>query len=177
MRGQSGRVARELHDLSLTMTEVVSSLVALRVAPHDVTQDMQSSRGRVQGFLDECAHAGIEPALIVAGDYSAGSGADAMRAIIESGVKFDSVFAANDLMALSALQVLNNSPSHANRIAVIGFDNLDPARCDVAGLTTVLNPVTDMATASARMLLSIIDGETVSSPHIFTPRLIVRRTA
>lgn len=142
-------------------------------------QDMASARERVEGFTAELAAAGLSPVRLFEGDYSSDSGAAAMRDAIPELHRYDAIFAINDLMAFAALQEAANAGLRVpHDIAVMGFDNVDASRGQIAGLTTIANPVHDMAAAATRLLLDLIDtggaGVGVGSEHIFTPHLVVR---
>ena len=91
----------------------------------------------------------------------------------------DGVFAANDLMAQGALLVLRH---HGRRVpddvAVVGFDDSSAALASRPPLTTVRQPVEDMAAEMARMLLAHIEqpDHPVTS-RIFEPTLVIRESA
>jgi DNA-binding LacI/PurR family transcriptional regulator len=89
------------------------------------------------------------------------------------------VFAASDLMAQGALAVLR---AHGRRVpedvAVVGFDDSSAALACEPPLTTVRQPVEDMAAEMARLLLRQIDNpETPTSTAIFDPTMVHRESA
>jgi DNA-binding LacI/PurR family transcriptional regulator len=91
----------------------------------------------------------------------------------------DAVFAANDLMAQAAVHVLQ---AHGKRVpedvAVVGFDDSAPALTCRPQLTTVRQPVEEMAARMAEELLAEVEkpGQRPRSV-IFEPELVVRASA
>jgi LacI family transcriptional regulator len=63
-------------------------------------------------------------------------------------------------------------------VSIVGYDNAGAARWPSYNLTTVEQPVTEMASAAAQILLSQIKGDLVSPAHTVVPlSLIVRSSA
>ncbi|WP_162789257.1 MULTISPECIES: LacI family DNA-binding transcriptional regulator [Sphingomonas] len=91
---------------------------------------------------------------VVQGDFSEDSGEAAIAALLGSGQHFDAVFAANDNMAMGALQALRAAGKQVpDEIAVVGFDDIPLARH--LGLTTVSVRIADLG---RRALIALIDG-------------------
>jgi DNA-binding LacI/PurR family transcriptional regulator len=89
------------------------------------------------------------------------------------------VFAANDLMAQGALLVLHK---HRRRVpedvALVGFDDSSPALSCRPRLTTVRQPVEDMAAGMSRLLLDHVEEPGLRPRSvIFEPSLVVRDSA
>jgi DNA-binding LacI/PurR family transcriptional regulator len=91
----------------------------------------------------------------------------------------DGVFAANDLMAVGALRVLHErGRSVPGDVALIGFDDSEPAQMARPRLTTVAQPVEDMAARMAAILLEQLSTPTTKlTSVVFTPELIIRESA
>ena len=89
------------------------------------------------------------------GNFTFRSGEPAMERLLAEHPDIDGVFAANDLMAQGALLVLRE---HGRRVpddvAVVGFDDSSAALACRPPLTTVRQPVEDMAAEMARLLLT-----------------------
>lgn len=148
--------------------------IALIGGPHD----MAAARERAAGFEAELARHGVTLAGRVDGDYSYASGARAFDRLVEDVVDLDAVFAVNDLMAFAAIQRAKaQGLSVPGDLAVMGFDDIDVARAEAAGLTTVHNPVRTMSAQATRTLLTLIDGGDVAERMIAEPRLVLRTTA
>ncbi|MDJ0342158.1 LacI family DNA-binding transcriptional regulator [Streptomyces sp. H10-C2] len=141
--------------------------------------DVPASQDRLSGFREAMARHGFPYVPCVEGDFTQGSGEAAMERLLAEQPRIDGVFVANDLMAQGALLVLRD---HGRRVpedvAVIGFDDSSAATACRPALTTIRQPVEDMAAEMARMLLDRIQTpqQRVTSV-IFEPSLVVRQSA
>jgi DNA-binding LacI/PurR family transcriptional regulator len=88
------------------------------------------------------------------------------------------LFAANDLSALGALSYLSAQGMRVpDQIALVGFDDLLMASLVHPPLTTVRQPVYEMGTASARLLIERINNpEGEVKRLIFDPVLVTRQS-
>jgi DNA-binding LacI/PurR family transcriptional regulator len=91
----------------------------------------------------------------------------------------DGVFAGNDLMAQGALLALaGQGRAVPGKVAVVGFDDSSVALACRPPLTTVRQPVEDMAAELARLLLSRIeDPAQPPGSVVFEPTLVLRESA
>ena len=141
--------------------------------------DMPSGRDRLSAFREEMARHGRPYIPAIEGNFTQETGRQAMERLLEEAPQLDGVFAANDLMALGAVTALHD---HGKRVpedvAVVGFDDSTAALACRPPLTTIRQPVEDMAAQMARLLLEHIEqpGRPVESV-IFEPTLIVRESA
>lgn len=113
------------------------------------------------------------------GGFTARSGAEAMARLLADHPDLDAVFAANDLMAEGACRVLLEQGRRVPEdVAVVGFDDSPAATACRPPLTTVRQPVEDMAAEMARLLRQRIEapGTPVTSA-VFDPELVVRESA
>ncbi len=141
--------------------------------------DMPASQGRLAGFRAAMAEYGHPDVVGVEGDFTQAGGAEAMKRLLDRLPDLDGVFIASDLMALGALAVLHRRGRRVPEdVAVVGFDDSDAALACDPRLTTVRQPVEEMAGEMARLLLHRINspGEPVQSA-IFRPTLVVRQSA
>ncbi|HEU5109887.1 MAG TPA: LacI family DNA-binding transcriptional regulator [Micromonosporaceae bacterium] len=141
--------------------------------------DVPASQDRLAGFRDALARHGHPYVPIAEGDFKQDGGETAMERLLTEHPRLDGVFAANDLMAAGALLVLRQ---HGRRVpedvAVVGFDDSPPAVSCRPQLTTIRQPIEEMAAAMARILLSHIeDPATEPTSVIFDPTLVVRESA
>ncbi|MEU9236165.1 LacI family DNA-binding transcriptional regulator [Streptomyces subrutilus] len=117
---------------------------------------------------------------VAEGDFTLDGGERAMRCLLAEQPDLDGVFAANDLMAQGACLVLRE---HGRRIpedvAVVGFDDSGAASACRPRLTTVRQPVEDMAAQMVRLLLDRVAGTAAPEPAsvLFAPALVVRDSA
>jgi DNA-binding LacI/PurR family transcriptional regulator len=106
------------------------------------TTETESTAGlRMAGYRSALEEAGVrfDPALIAPIEmWDRRSGAEAMRRMLDSGVRPDAVFAMNDDLALGALRVLRDASLRVPEdVAVIGFDDVDESHLSVPRLSSV----------------------------------------
>jgi DNA-binding LacI/PurR family transcriptional regulator len=134
---------------------------------------------RLAGFRAAMAANGQPEVPSVEGAFTLETGERAMETLLAEHPEVDGVFAANDLMAQGALLVLRE---HGRRVpedvAVIGFDDSSAALACRPPLTTVRQPVEDMAGEMVRLLLAHIeDPRRAATSVVFEPSLVPRRSA
>ena len=145
-------------------------------------QDMSAGVDRLLGWRDSLIDAGLAPGPISQGDFSAKSGEQAMEELLKSGERFDAIFVASDLMASGAMHVLNRRGIQVpNDISIIGYDNLGVAETTVPELSSVYNPVREMAIVATNLLLDMIEhADSAASiqlqPRILDTKLVVRES-
>jgi LacI family transcriptional regulator len=111
---------------------------------------------------------------IVDGDFETESGEAAIRQLIADGIEFDAVFAANDNMAIGALEALRAAGKRVpEEIAVVGFDDIPLARH--VEMTTVRVRIAELG---ERALQRLVDGLTKESggDELHAPELVIRST-
>lgn len=142
--------------------------------------DMAASRDRLEGFDLELAAAGRKrpESYAVHGDFSATGGAAAMRHLLEKVPDLDGVFAANDLMAAAATQVLQRAGRRVPEdVAVVGYDDVPVAAVSHPPLTTVAQPMEAMGRTMARMLLDKLEGRPITRSIVLPTELVIRTSA
>ncbi|MBD5784979.1 LacI family DNA-binding transcriptional regulator [Cellulosimicrobium terreum] len=150
-----------------------------RLATVSGPADVPFARERLDGFLAAARAAGVADAVVVEGDLTRAGGESAARELLAALPDVDGVFAASDLMADGASTVLQESGRRVPQdVAVVGFDDSTVAVHAHPHLTTVRQPVEDMASEMARLLLAQLDrAEDEEPPRTFTPTLVVRDSA
>jgi DNA-binding LacI/PurR family transcriptional regulator len=141
--------------------------------------DVPASQERLAGFRDALARHGHPYVPVAEGGFTLDSGVAAMSELLESHPDTDGVFAANDLMAQGACQVLRERGRRVPEdVAVVGFDDSSIAVTCRPQLTTVRQPVEEMAAEMARLLDEHIHGVlTDATTVVFEPELVVRESA
>ncbi|MEU7481739.1 LacI family DNA-binding transcriptional regulator [Lentzea sp. NPDC042327] len=141
--------------------------------------DVLASQDRLAGFRDAMARHGFPYVPSAEGGFTAESGGAAMTRLLTEHPDLDGVFAANDLMAQAAVFVIQEHGLRVpDDVAVVGFDDSTPALACRPQLTTVRQPVEQMAAAMAELLLTDLEkpGQRPRSV-IFEPELVVRASA
>ncbi|MET7440430.1 LacI family DNA-binding transcriptional regulator [Streptomyces sp. NPDC004082] len=140
---------------------------------------VSASQDRLAGFRDTMARRGHPHVPVAEGGFTLDSGMSAMSALLAEHPDVDGVFAANDLMAQGVCQLLRERGRRVpDDVAVVGFDDSSVAVTCRPPLTTVRQPVEEMAAAMARLLDEHIRGvRTEPVSLVFTPELVVRASA
>ncbi|MFF5504808.1 LacI family DNA-binding transcriptional regulator [Streptomyces roseolus] len=138
-----------------------------------------AARRRLDGFTAALAGRGVADVPVEHGLFTEESGRAAMARLWRRDPGIDGVFAANDLMARGACRFLaERGVAVPDRVAVIGFDDSVAARSAAPPLTTVRQPVEEMASAMTRLLLARLDaGTPETGSRVFEPVLVVRESA
>jgi DNA-binding LacI/PurR family transcriptional regulator len=111
------------------------------------------ARERLAGYQSVMRSAGL-PETVVSADFTRTGAAEATRLLLRATPGTDAVFAASDLMAAAALQVLIGSGRRVpDDVAVVGFDDSPPALMTTPALSTVRQPVEKLAALAVRTLL------------------------
>jgi len=115
------------------------------------------------------------PALVKTGNFSSQGGYRATLEALDQGLDFDAIVAANDHMALGALNALRER-GFARVRAVTGFDDLNLARVCHPPLTTVAQPFREMAFAALRSLVAQLEGTEVPLCTQLSSELMLRQS-
>ncbi len=135
---------------------------------------------RFRAYRETLAEHDIEfdPNLIATGQYYKPHGNDAVRLWLdERKVAFDAIVAANDAMALGALEELQlRNIRVPEDIAVFGFDDIEYARYHRPPLTTVKQPVREHARRTFEIVMAQLAGERVPLRTTVNSQLVLRRS-
>lgn len=138
----------------------------------------RDARERQAGYTDALTEAGIpvDPALLVPGDFTEPGGLAAASRLLDSGVPFTAIFAANDQMAIGiALGLHRRQVRVPEDISLVGFDDLAPAKYAIPPLTTVRQSVYEMGREAAKAVLALLRGE-APAPMLPRPELVPRES-
>ena len=120
----------------------------------------------------------FDAALVSPGDFQPKAGAEAVRSILdERHATFEALVAANDSMALGAIEALRQRGIKVPQtIAVIGFDDLDESRFALPPLTTVRQPLYQQGRRALTLVLERIAGSDGPSVIQMDSELIIRES-
>lgn len=145
---------------ALTATEHLIALGHREIAFIGGPDRLQCSQAREDGFRSAMRVAGlpIRPELVRSGDFSHEAGQRVMAMLLDLPVPPRAVFAGNDQQALGAYQSARERGLRIpDDISVIGFDDLPAARWTTPPLTTIRQPIAEMAAQAMRMLLGYLE--------------------
>lgn len=134
---------------------------------------------REAGLREGLAQAGMALHARANGDYKFETAQHAMRQLLALPKRPDAVFVANDHMAIAALDVarIECGLRVPQDVAVVGFDDIAPARWGSYQLTTVLQDVPAMVQATVELLMEQMQGRVQARHVVLECRLIERATA
>ncbi|RZS82912.1 diguanylate cyclase (GGDEF)-like protein [Motilibacter rhizosphaerae] len=139
------------------------------------------SEQREAVFRAELAARGIpvDEALLVEGRFHHEPAFRAVSALLASGTQPDAVVAANDVMALAAVDALAAAGRRVPRdVRVTGFD--DGWEADVVGITSVAQELEAQGRAAARLVLDLAAGRAAAAHArvgVRLPSRLVRRAS
>lgn len=140
--------------------------------------DMVSAMDRRDGWAAALAAAGLPDDAVATGDFTLPGGRAATHLLLDAHPDLDGIVVCSDLMAAGALAALASRGRNVpDDIAVTGYDNLGLAANTAPPLTTVVQPVVEMARAAASRLLELLAGAGPREPVVFPAELVVRRSA
>lgn len=157
-------------------TEVLLARGCTRIGTVAGPADMTAAVDRLAGWTQAMTAAGLPVDAVEHGDFTEASGETACRALLERHPDLDGLVVASDLMAAGAMRVLAALGRRVPYdVAVIGFDDLGVAERTTPPLTTVRQPVEEMAERAARLLLDRVDAGDAEPVRVVVPPVLVRR--
>ena len=117
-------------------------------------RDHLAAAQRLDGFLEALTEAGLrDPPWTTEGDFTFKSGVEAAERFLDDGVKLSALACANDDMAAGAMLALHRAGLEIPRaISVTGFDDTPMSEIVWPPLTTVRQPIKDIAERAVQML-------------------------
>lgn len=134
---------------------------------------------RFKGYQQALEDAGmvIDSDLLAYGDYSHSSGIKAMKQLLEQSPDLDAVFVNSDLMAIGAINVIQNSGKRVPEdVAVVGYDDLSIANYNNLPLTTIRQNISLAGKLLAQNLVQYIKTGVVTNVTL-PVELVVRQSA
>lgn len=139
------------------ITNLLLSLGHQHIAFIKGPADQSASALRYQGYVNALRTHGLEPdpELIQPGLFTFASGRDAAHQLLSRRQRPTAVFAANDDMALGVLAAAQRLGLNVpGELSVTGFDDSPTAAVVWPALTTVRQPVAEMARVAVEMLIA-----------------------
>lgn len=148
--------------------------------------DWWEARQRKAGWQDALREAGIatNDHHWAEGNWSASSGEQAVRQLLEDYPGMDALFVANDQMALSVVQVACRQGLQVPQdLAVVGFDGIPETAYYWPPLTTIYQDLRELGCTAVRQLVHTTEaaflGEAPVAPSTISlrPELVVRESS
>ncbi|MHC8609281.1 LacI family DNA-binding transcriptional regulator [Paenarthrobacter ureafaciens] len=131
---------------------------------------------RIEGWRDAVAAAGLDPAPLIEGDWTAECGyRQGLEIAAERSIT--ALFVANDQMALGVLRAFHEAGVRVPEdISVVGFDDQPEAAYFIPPLTTVAQDFEELGQRCISLLLDRLETGQPGAPVTVSPRLVVRNT-
>ena len=181
---------RALHHVGIdnvrAAKDAVDHLVSLgrkRIATIAGPRPLSLSKDRTEGYRQSLTAAGLpfDEGLVVEGDFTVGSGAEAMEKLLALPDRPDAVFCANDEMAFGAQQAIRRAGlKMPEDIAIIGFDDIRFAEFAEPPLSSIRQPTVEIGSTAMRIMLDLLFDRPAAedqSSQICGHRLVVRESS
>jgi LacI family transcriptional regulator len=135
-----------------------------------------ATRLRRDGFLAAMKSRGLQvrPEWVVQGDFTFESGVERGRELLALERRPTAVFASNDDMALGVMRACAEAGLKLpEALSIAGFDNTPSAQLSSPSLTSIQQPVGDMAVAATDLLLRFIRREPLDREALELPFTLV----
>jgi DNA-binding LacI/PurR family transcriptional regulator len=160
------------HLLDLGHTRI--AFIGGRFAAGSPLGDIQQ---RLLAFSGRLTERGVQipESYVVEAQNNLGSGADAFEALMRLPEPPTAVVASTDVLALGALHgACRMNLSVPGAVSISGFDDLPEAEYSNPPLTTVRQPIAEMAAVAVRAAIDESDHETQPIIEMLSPKLIIR---
>jgi DNA-binding LacI/PurR family transcriptional regulator len=149
-------------------TEHLLGLGRRHVATITGPQDMTAGQDRLAGYRQVLGEAGLAQRA-AQGDFTERSGYRAAQELLQADPRLDALFGASDLMARGALRALGEAGRRVpDDVAVVGFDDLGVAQGCEPPLSSVRQPIEQVARELVRLLLELVEGKSAQSLTLAT---------
>lgn len=151
--------------------------IAILAAQED---DVSIGRYRLEGYKRALTEHGIpvKPELIChmkpdLAFYSMENGYAMTRELLESGEEFTAVYAISDVMAIGACRAIAETGKRIPEdYSVVGFDGLKMCNYYIPSITTMRQPVEQIALDTMKLLFDIMSGKKEHQHRIFEGELL-----
>jgi len=162
----------------LAATRHLLALGHRRIAMISGPADVLCSRARVDGYRSALEEAGVpqDPSFVRYGDFFVGGGYRHGLSLLDRPDRPTAIFAGSDFQAMGVLRAAHDLGLRVPQdLSVVGYDNLPVSEWIAPRLTTINQPLQEMAATATRMVLALARGETPANLRIdLATELVVR---
>lgn len=166
------------------MTEYLLGLGHRRIAFVTERPEESIGRRRIEGYREAFIKRGLmvpEELICYVQDqldhFSMENGYITAKKLLESGERVTAIYAASDSLAIGVCRaVLEAGKSIPGDISVAGYDGIEMGEYYNPKLTTIKQPVEEMAKKTIRVLLDVIAGRKEHQQIVFPAKLIERES-
>ena len=176
--GETGHVSMDDEAAAAEMTDYLISLGHSRIGFIAGPDDHPQARLREAGYRVALARNGLEPeaALMAQGSFHFDSGLRAAETLLAQNNPPTAIFASNDDMAAAVVAVAYRKGLRIPKdLSVAGFDDTPLASVVVPSLTTIYQPIREMAAQAAGMLFGKAETDAPAC-SVLPHRLVARES-
>ena len=144
-----------------------------------VQESTMPADDRGKGFYGECKKHGVEAVEILTTieQYDSGEYRSLLTSALQDNPDIDGCFTSSDLIAAQLIQVATRmGRSVPEDLKIVGFDDTYFAEMVTPMLTTIHQPIKEMATAAVELLIAASKGETVARRTMLPVCLVQRES-
>ncbi len=181
------RIPESYKGLSVTLDNVKAGYLAAqhllrlghtRIAHISGPLRLRLARERLTGLKTALEEHGLslQSEWLFEGNWYCQEGYEAMQKMLRTSPLPTAVFAANDRMAIGAIQAIYEAGLRVPEdISVIGLDDIEVSAYHIPALTTIRQPFAVLATRAIQILLDVIQGNQPDlSTNLIEPVLVQR---
>ena len=144
-------------------------------------EDIITHRERLEGYRNALVKYNIEESkslIIRSSSNDINGGLNATENFLKNNIKFTAIFASNDMIALGAMEALdNNLIKVPEDVSVMGFDDILFSSLPRISLTSISQPKYEIGRSAAMLLIDRIKSKNIKTKKIkLKPQLIIRKT-
>lgn len=159
-------------------TQHLLDLGHTRIAVISGPMDTLAARLRVAGYRDAMSQAGldVDDSLIRHGTFKVSGGEEQGRVLLSSGEPPTAIFASSDLQAIGVYRAAHALGYRVPEdVSVVGYDDLPVAEWVFPTLTTVHQPLREMAQAATDLVVRLSRGDLTTTLRLELPVAFIAR--
>lgn len=166
------------YDATKYLIDLGHQLIACITGPLDVSPSFL----RVEGYRKALSENQIQvpEGYLVFGDYQFKGGQNAMMQLLEVNPRPTAVFVLNDMMAIGAISSARRMGMKVPEdISIIGFDDIELAIAVNPALTTMAQPIEEIAELATNLLIEKMQGNDEdwhNKEHKLSAKLVIRES-
>jgi DNA-binding LacI/PurR family transcriptional regulator len=163
-----------------TATEFLVKLGHRRIGTITGRPSLPCSQARVNGYLAALEHGGLtaDQALVRTGDFTFEGALTAATAMLARPDRPTAIFAGNDFEAMGVYEAARRQGLRIPEdLSVVGFDDLPMSAWAAPPLTTVAQPLAEMAATAAQMVLQLSPDSAGNRVELATSLVVRSSTA
>ena len=174
--GEIAFIESDNYDCGRLATQCLIDCGCRKIACIRGPQKFTSGFLRYKGYQDICRENGMEERFIDC-EYSFESGKKAAVKLLEMFPDTDGVFAANDMVALSAYKIFRSQGIKVpENIQIVGFDDIGFSTLFSPEITTIRQPIQKMGHKAVDIIYQYSNGQDFEKESIFDVQLVERET-